>query len=74
MHYLHSQIHEAHHDCYIFIGKFYLGDAGFQLKSGLLTPYRGVRYHLKEYSNHAPQNPKEIFNSWSGIAWDPSTQ
>ncbi|KAK2442379.1 hypothetical protein QL285_013576 [Trifolium repens] len=27
-------------------GKFYLGDAGFMLKRGLLTPYRGVRYHL----------------------------
>ncbi|QHO02525.1 uncharacterized protein DS421_13g424530 [Arachis hypogaea] len=31
-------------------GKYYLGDAGFMLKPGILTPYRGVRYHLKEYS------------------------
>ncbi|XLR48464.1 hypothetical protein S83_033124, partial [Arachis hypogaea] len=30
--------------------KFYLGDAGFMLKPGILTPYRSVRYHLKEYS------------------------
>ncbi|KAI9128461.1 hypothetical protein K1719_001454 [Acacia pycnantha] len=31
-------------------GKFYLGgDAAFPLKHGLITPYRGVCYHLKEY-------------------------
>ncbi|XP_076958315.1 uncharacterized protein LOC143634008 [Bidens hawaiensis] len=27
-----------------------------------MTPYRGVRYHLKEYSTRAPQNAKEFFN------------
>ncbi|XP_022041385.1 uncharacterized protein LOC110943964 [Helianthus annuus] len=27
-----------------------------------MTPYRGVRYHLKEYSTHAPKNSKELFN------------
>ncbi|CAD6942074.1 unnamed protein product [Tilletia laevis] len=27
-----------------------LGDAGFGFSSNLLIPYRGVRYHLKEYS------------------------
>ncbi|XLU95143.1 hypothetical protein S245_009495, partial [Arachis hypogaea] len=42
--------------------KYYLGDAGFMLKPGILTPYRGVRYHLKEYSVREPQNPKELFN------------
>ncbi|XLT41782.1 hypothetical protein HN873_073074 [Arachis hypogaea] len=45
-------------------GKFYLGDAEFMLKPGILTPYRGVRYHLKEYSVREPQNPKELFNHW----------
>ena len=29
-------------------GKYYLVDAGYGLKKGFLTPYRGVRYHLKE--------------------------
>ncbi|RWR74219.1 protein ALP1-like protein [Cinnamomum micranthum f. kanehirae] len=43
-------------------GKFFLVDAGFMLKSGLITPYRGVRYHLKEYSSHEPENEKELFN------------
>lgn len=32
------------------------------LRSGLITPYRGVRYHLKEYSSRAPENAQEIFN------------
>ena len=31
-------------------GKFYLADAGFGLSQELLTPYRGVRYHLAEWS------------------------
>ncbi|XP_058740988.1 uncharacterized protein LOC131613326 [Vicia villosa] len=44
-------------------GKYYLVDAGFMLTSGLITPYRGVRYHLKEYSaRNPPQNSKELFN------------
>jgi len=30
-------------------GKYYLGDAGYALKKGCLTPYRGVRYHLREH-------------------------
>ena len=33
------------------------------LTVGLITPYRGVRYHLKEYSErNPPQNYKELFN------------
>ncbi|KAK2646702.1 hypothetical protein Ddye_021897 [Dipteronia dyeriana] len=31
------------------------------LRSGLIAPYRGVRYHLKEYSSHPPQNCRELF-------------
>jgi hypothetical protein len=30
-------------------GKCYLGDAGFPSCNSLLVPYRGVRYHLKEW-------------------------
>jgi DDE superfamily endonuclease len=29
-------------------GKYYLCDAGYGLRKGCLTPYRGVRYHLRE--------------------------
>ncbi|GKB71336.1 putative nuclease HARBI1 [Tanacetum coccineum] len=43
-------------------GKFYLVDGGLPHRSTLIAPYRGVRYHLKEYSNRAPQNPRELFN------------
>jgi hypothetical protein len=37
------------HDLAIPAGKYYLADAGFPLCDALLTPYRGVRYHLKEW-------------------------
>ncbi|XP_022031205.2 uncharacterized protein LOC110932156 [Helianthus annuus] len=43
-------------------GKYYLVDAGLPHTSSLMTPYRGVRYHLKEYSTRAPENSKELFN------------
>ncbi|XP_047147356.1 putative nuclease HARBI1 [Vigna umbellata] len=43
-------------------GKYYLGDAGFMLKSTVLTPYRGVRYHLKEFTRTGSQNARELFN------------
>jgi hypothetical protein len=45
-------------------GKFYLGDAGYALSWTCLTPYRGVRYHLKEWAlgNRKPQNMKELYN------------
>ncbi|KAF8400294.1 hypothetical protein HHK36_013591 [Tetracentron sinense] len=43
-------------------GKYLLGDAGYELRNGFIPPYRGVRYHLKEYSNHSPENEKELFN------------
>lgn len=39
--------------------------AGYGLQhEKLLTPYRGVRYHLREWEsgNHRPQNAKELFN------------
>jgi len=34
------------------------------VSTGILTPYRGVRYHLKETAraNQRPKNPKELFN------------
>lgn len=44
----------------MFIGKYNLGNVGFMLQSEVITPYN--KYHLKEYSTHASQSPKELFN------------
>ncbi|XP_057456053.1 uncharacterized protein LOC130747206 [Lotus japonicus] len=44
-------------------GKYYLADDGFPLKACLITPYRGERYHLQEYSRNPPQNARELFNN-----------
>jgi DDE superfamily endonuclease len=45
-------------------GKYLLGDAGFANCDSCITPYRGVRYHLKEWAsgNKTPQNKEELFN------------
>ncbi|WOG86595.1 hypothetical protein DCAR_0205810 [Daucus carota subsp. sativus] len=43
-------------------GRYYLVDKGLPHRTGLVAPYRGVRYHLKEYSTHPPENAKELFN------------
>ncbi|KAJ4768702.1 nuclease [Rhynchospora pubera] len=43
-------------------GRYYLADVGYALTPSFITPYRGVRYHLKEYSNHSPENQHELFN------------
>ncbi|CAK9781317.1 unnamed protein product [Cutaneotrichosporon oleaginosum] len=45
-------------------GRSLLADAGFGMSPHLLTPYRQVRYHLKEYARgrQAPLNPKELYN------------
>lgn len=44
-------------------GKFYLVDAGYGNAPNFIAPYRGTRYHLKEYSDkNPPTTPKELFN------------
>ncbi|XP_042047401.1 uncharacterized protein LOC121793462 [Salvia splendens] len=45
-------------------GCYYLCDNGYANSNGFLTPYKGVRYHLKEWGpgNAAPQIQKELFN------------
>lgn len=43
-------------------GKYYLSDAEYGNKNGILSPYRSVRYHLKEFSDRPPKNEQELFN------------
>ncbi|XP_057802107.1 uncharacterized protein LOC131017388 [Salvia miltiorrhiza] len=45
-------------------GKYYLCDNGYANSDGFLTPFKGVRYHLKEWgpNNARPQNKEELFN------------
>ena len=42
----------------------YLADAGYGLRKGYLTPYRTVRYHLREQSQAhlKPKTKEELFN------------
>jgi hypothetical protein len=50
------------HICPYMIGKFYLVDARYGVKSRFLPPFHGVRYHLNEWGNNLGQNEKELFN------------
>jgi len=44
--------------------KYFLADAGYGLQHGLMTPFRGVQYHLKEQASGAlrPGTAKELYN------------
>ncbi|XP_020242829.1 uncharacterized protein LOC109846257 [Asparagus officinalis] len=46
----------------VYDGKYYLCDAGYTTMPGFISPYRGVRYHLKEHTGRTPKNRKELFN------------
>ncbi|CAI9104650.1 OLC1v1003367C1 [Oldenlandia corymbosa var. corymbosa] len=43
-------------------GNYYLVDAGYCNAEGFLSPFRGQRYHLKEFDNHRPETAEEYFN------------
>jgi len=45
-------------------GKYYLADAGYSNTPLTMTPYRGVRYHLKEQARAdlKPQTKEELYN------------
>ncbi|XP_057770768.1 uncharacterized protein LOC130990562 [Salvia miltiorrhiza] len=45
-------------------GNYYLCDNGYANCEGFLAPYKGVRYHLKEWGPMCarPQNARELFN------------
>jgi hypothetical protein len=44
--------------------RFYLADGGYGMRKGILVPYNGVRYHLREQglASQKPVNAKELFN------------
>ena len=46
------------------IHEYYLGDNAYKLTMYCLVPYKGVRYHLKEFSlgDRKPVNKEELFN------------
>ncbi|KIL55163.1 hypothetical protein M378DRAFT_18193 [Amanita muscaria Koide BX008] len=52
------------HDLAIPAGRYLLADAGFPICDELITPYHGVRYHLKEWArgSQRPQTYQELFN------------
>ena len=41
------------HDFAQLPDRFYLADAGYGLRKGILTPYKGIRYHLREQAKAA---------------------
>uniref|UniRef100_A0A452YML3 DDE Tnp4 domain-containing protein n=1 Tax=Aegilops tauschii subsp. strangulata TaxID=200361 RepID=A0A452YML3_AEGTS len=44
-------------------GKFYLGDAGYACRRGILPPFRKRRYHLNKFSGrNYPRTAQELFN------------
>ncbi|KAK2638360.1 hypothetical protein Ddye_026155 [Dipteronia dyeriana] len=45
-------------------GYYYVVDSGYINMTRFLTPYRGERYHLRDYEGpeRAPRDPKELFN------------
>lgn len=45
-----------------FEGNYYLVDAGYTNGEGFLSPYRGHRYHLKEWTDQQPVSAEEYFN------------
>ncbi|KAL0461162.1 UNVERIFIED_CONTAM: hypothetical protein Slati_0003800 [Sesamum latifolium] len=60
---LHDAINRPN-DLRIPRGSYYLVDCGYANGESLLAPYRGVRYHLKEWETGqtSPQNHEEYFN------------
>lgn len=55
------------HNChapYWCARQFYLRDAAFSISEGYLPSYKGERYHIRQYSNHAgaTRGKRELFN------------
>ncbi|KAK9083583.1 hypothetical protein Scep_030054 [Stephania cephalantha] len=48
----------------MFLGKYFLVDCGFPNRRQFLAPFRGVRYHLFDFTGQGrhPENANELFN------------
>lgn len=47
----------------MYLGCYYLCDAGYTNGEGFLAPYRGQRYHLNDWrQGYQPRTPAEFFN------------
>ncbi|XP_043694280.1 putative nuclease HARBI1 [Telopea speciosissima] len=44
------------------LGKYYVVDSGYPSITGFLTPFKGQRYHLRDFESRRAQNAKELFN------------
>lgn len=44
--------------------RYYLGDAGFGARDGIVVPFPGIRYHLQDWRNSSrpPETKKELYN------------
>ncbi|CAI0474184.1 unnamed protein product [Linum tenue] len=49
-------------DCLFHEGCYYLCDGGYGNSTGFLTPYRGQKYHLKEWGPRRPSIAEEYYN------------
>ncbi|KAG8384091.1 hypothetical protein BUALT_Bualt04G0082000 [Buddleja alternifolia] len=48
---------------YVLPGSYYLVDVGYTNGERFLTPFRGQRYHLDDWSErHQPTTTEEFFN------------
>jgi hypothetical protein len=48
---------------FIYLGKYYMVDAGYQNRLGYLAPYKGQRYHVPNWRRDAaPSGEQETFN------------
>jgi hypothetical protein len=49
---------------FLFVEKYYLGDADYGIWKEIILTFYGVRYHLDESTEHSPENENELFNLW----------
>jgi hypothetical protein len=59
-----AAINQQEHPFKVPAGRYYVADAGYANTKTTLTPYREVRYHLKEQERRQlrPADEKELFN------------